>query len=152
MPGVPPGASVWIDAPARWSWDAHVERSARSPAWFALGVLGALMLTAAAVAAGFVAYSLFVESFVAGQAELDWQDTLLSTALQESAGGGALGVVVLVLVNLGCAALFGLLAWAAALCVGGWRGRIAWRWGIVLGVLLIAGVVAWLLDASLPRF
>jgi hypothetical protein len=66
MPGVPPGASVWIDAPARWSWDAHVERSARSPAWFALGVLGALMLTAAAVAAGFVAYSLFVESFVAG--------------------------------------------------------------------------------------
>ena len=104
------------------------------------------------MAVGFVAFSLFAESFVAGQVELGWQDTLLSTTLHGSGGGGALGVVKLVLVNLGCAALFGLLAWAAALCVGGWRGRIAWRWAIVLGVLLVAGVVTWLLDGSLPRF
>jgi len=152
--GGPFGVSLrdgaWGDAPARWSWEGGHDRG-RSSALFALGVLGALVLAGAATAVGFVAFSLFAESFVAGQVELGWQDTLLSTALNGKDGGGVLGVLMLVLANLGCAALFGLLAWAAALCAGGGRGRVALRWAVVLGVLLIAGVVCWLLDGSLPR-
>jgi len=145
--GAPSGSSVWIDSPARWSWTSERAAGARSPAWLAIGIVGALIAAAAALAVGFAAFSLFAESFVSGQSELGWETTLWSAALDD----GVLNVVTLVLANLGLAALYGLLAWGAALSVGDWRGRIAWRWAVVLGVLVVAGIVAWLLDGSLPR-
>jgi hypothetical protein len=145
--GAPPGSSVWIDSPARWSWNSERAPGVRSPAWLAIGIVGALIASAAALAVGFAAFSLFAESFVSGQPELGWETTLWAAALDD----GILDVVTLVLANLGLAALFGLLAWGAALSVGDWRGRIAWRWAVVLGILVVAGVVAWLLDGSLPR-
>lgn len=136
----------------QWSWDGprRCLSTAGKPLWV-LRYAGALAAAAAALLAGFVAFSLAAESFVVGQAELGWGETLLSDALEGPAGARALHIFTLALVNLGSGALFGVLLYAGARCAGAWVGRLYRLWVVVLAVLAAAGIAAWLLDGTLPK-
>jgi len=128
-----------------------VQAGAFSGPALAAGVLGALVAGAAALAVGFAAFSLATISFVRGQVDYGWQATLLSRALDLSTPGAIGRVATLVFANLGLGALFALLLYAGARALGLWRGPLFLRWAIVLGVLVLAGAAAWILDPAIPH-
>lgn len=118
----------------------------------AAGVAAAVIAMVAALAAGFAAFSLAVVSFVSGQSEFGWQTTLFNRALDRATGSAVVHVATLMFANLGIGALFALLLYGGARALGLWRGPLFVRWAIVLGVLVIAGAVAWIVDPAIPRF
>lgn len=118
---------------------------------WALRSLGAVVALAAALAAGFVAFSLWAAAFISGQPELGWDETLWSAAWSSGGGEGLFRVVALILTCLGSAAAFGALVWAAARALGRWGGRISFWWIVAMGALIVLGVIFWLVDGTLPR-
>jgi len=119
--------------------------------WLWRGVLAAIALLAAAAAAG-LALSLFADSYVPAQAEFHLGSSIWQQVSHRGGLGLLGGVLALIAANAGLAALFGLLVHAGMRALGWWRGRLHVWWLGVAGVTVVLGVIAWILDSSLPRW
>jgi hypothetical protein len=115
-------------------------------------VPAALVAAAAAAGAALVAFSLFAASFVPAQEPFALGASAWQLVSARSGAGLVGGVVALAAVNVAAGALFGLLAHGAVRALGWWRGRLHLWWLIAATVTLPLGVIAWLLDSSLPRW
>jgi hypothetical protein len=130
-----------------------VDRVAGLPwtAWLWRHVLAAIALLLAAGAAA-LAFSLFADSYVPAQAEFHLGASIWQQVSHRGGLGLLGGLLALIAANAGLAALFGLLLHVAMRALGWWRGRLHAWWLGVAGVTVALGVIAWILDSSLPRW
>jgi hypothetical protein len=114
----------------------------------------ALALVALVAAAGTaaLAFSLFADSYVPAQTEFSLGASVWQQVSHRSGLGLVGGVLAMIAANAGLAALFGLLVYVAVRALGWWRGRLHAWWLGVAGVTVSLGVIAWILDSSLPRW
>lgn len=119
-----------------WLW--------RLPLW--------LLAVAGACGAALVTLSVFTASFLPAQEAFGLGPTSWQIVTGRSGAALAGGVLAVALVNVAAACLFGLFVNAAARLVGRRRGRLHLWWTIAAAVTLPLGVIAWLLDSSLPRW
>jgi hypothetical protein len=108
------------------------------------------VLLAAGTAA--LAFSLFADSYVPAQAEFHLGSSIWQQVSHRGGLGLVGGLLALMAANAGLAALFGLLVHVALRALGWWRGRLHAWWLGVAGVTVALGVIAWILDSSLPRW
>jgi hypothetical protein len=130
-----------------------VDRAAGLPwtAWsWRVPLAAVAFLLAAGVAA--LAFSLFAASYVPAQTEFDLGASIWQHVSHRSGLGLVGGLLGLIAANAALAAVFGLLVHAALRALGWWRGRLHVWWLGVAGVTVVLGVVAWILDSSLPRW
>ena len=114
----------------------------------------ALALVALVAAAGTaaLAFSLFADSYVPAQTEFSLGPSVWQQVSHRSGLGLVGGVLAMIAANAGLAALFGLLVHVAVRALGWWRGRLHVWWLGVAGITVSLGVIAWILDSSLPRW
>ena len=136
------------------SYGAARPQAAAARGWlgWAWRAMVAVVATAAAAGVAAVAFSLFAVSFLPAQREFGLAPPLWSQASAHSGSKEALGWLAVAAANAGVAAVFGLCVFAAGRVLGFWRGRLH-RWWLfaALGTVLL-GLIAWLLDSSLPRW
>jgi len=123
-------------------------RSWRAWPWRVLVAIVACLFAAAAAA---LAFSLAAASFVPAQAQFSLGSSIWQEVTARHGVGLVGGVLALVAANAGVAALFGLLVHVAVRTLGWWRGRLHVWWLGVAGVTVALGVIAWILERSLPR-
>ena len=111
---------------------------------------GAAILLAAGTAA--LAFSLFADSYVPAQAEFNLGSSIWQHVSHRGGIGLIGGLLALIAANAGLAALFGLLVHVALRALGSWRGRLHTWWLGVAGATMVLGLIAWILDSSLPRW
>jgi hypothetical protein len=130
-----------------------VDRVAGLPrtAWLSRIALAVIALLLAAGTAG-LAFSLFAASFVPAQAEFKLGSSIWQQVSHRGGLGLVGGVLALIAANAALAALFGLLVHVAMRALGWWRGRLHAWWLGAAGVTVALGVIAWILDSSLPRW
>jgi hypothetical protein len=130
-----------------------VDRSAglTRTAWLWRGVLAGIAILLAAGTAG-LAFSLFADSYVPAQSEFNLGSSIWQQVSHRGGLGLVGGLLALIAANAGLAALFGLLVHVAMRALGWWRGRLHAWWLGVAGVTVALGVIAWILDSSLPRW
>jgi hypothetical protein len=130
---------------------AHTRAGAHWYGWFWRVPL-ALVATALAAGAAALAFSLFAAAVVPAQPEFALGKSIWQQVSSRPALGRAGGVVALLFASGGLAALFGLCVHVAVRACGRWRGRLHAWWLGVAGVTVALGVIAWILDGSLPRW
>jgi len=130
-----------------------VDRVAGRPwrAWLWRVALALIAAMLAAAAAG-LALSSFAASYVPAQTEFHLGSSVWQHVSHRSGLGLAGGVLALIAANAGLAALFGLLVHGAVRALGWWRGRLHTWWLGAAGVTVALGIIAWILDSSLPRW
>ena len=120
-------------------------------AWLWRSVVAGIAFLLAAAAAG-LALSLFADSYVPAQAEFHLGSSIWQQVSHRGGLGLFGGLLALIAANAGLAALFGLLVHVGMRALGWWRGRLHAWWLGVAGVTVALGVIAWILDSSLPRW
>jgi hypothetical protein len=130
-----------------------VDRTSGLPwtAWlWRIALAGVAVLLAAGAAA--LAFSLFADSYVPAQAEFHLGSSIWQHVSHRGGLGLIGGLLALIAANAGLAALFGLLVHVALRSLGWWRGRLHAWWLGVAGATMVLGLIAWILDSSLPRW
>lgn len=130
-----------------------VDRATGRPwtAWLWRIVLAGVAVVLAAGAAA-LAFSLFADSYVPAQAEFHLGSSIWQHVSHRGGLGLVGGLLALIAANASLAALFGLLVHVALRALGWWRGRLHAWWLGAAGATMVLGLIAWILDSSLPRW